>query len=246
MKAKSLAAALILFLMELLIALMPCFSGHRLEAQAEQTAERFYENLSESKNEASPSFTESKDGDFPYPELFRAAQAYNEELYRNRQAGFTSISAYQEPSLCLSDYGIEDGVFGTVCIPKLGVTLPIYLGASEENMAKGAAHLSQTSLPIGGENTNCVLAGHCGLNGADYFRYLSTLTEDDEVILTTLWSEDHYRVSGVAVIAPDDIASVMIQPGRELLTLLTCHPYASGGKYRFIAICEKEISEVVP
>jgi len=148
--------------------------------------------------------------------------------------------------LCLSDYGIDDEVFGAVCIPKLGVVLPIYLGASEENMAKGAAHLSQTSLPIGGENTNCVLAGHCGFNGADYFRYLSTLTEDDEVILTTLWSEDHYRVSGVAVIAPDDIASVMIQPGRELLTLLTCHPYASGGKYRFLAICEKENAEVDP
>ena len=246
MKVKSLVAALILFLLGLLIALVPCFSGHRLVSQAEQTAERFNETISESKNEGSPSFTESKDGDFPYPELFRTAQEYNEELYRNRQAGFISISAYQEPSVCLSDYGIDDGVFGTVCIPKLGVTLPIYLGASEENMAKGAAHLSQTSLPIGGENTNCVLAGHCGFNGADYFRYLSTLTEDDEVILTTLWSEDHYRVSGVAVIAPDDIASVKIQPGRELLTLLTCHPYASGGKYRFLAICEKEIAEVVP
>ena len=246
MKTKSLAVALILFLLGLLIILIPSFSGHRLESQAEQAAERFNETVLENKNEESPSFTELEDGDLPYPELFRAAQAYNEELYHNRQAGFTSISAYQEPSLCLSDYGIDDGVFGTVYIPKLGVTLPIYLGASEENMAKGAAHLSQTSLPIGGENTNCVLAGHCGFNGADYFRYLSTLTEDDEVILTTLWSEDHYRVSGVAVIAPDDIASVKIQPGRELLTLLTCHPYASGGKYRFIAICEKEISEVIP
>ena len=111
-------------------------------------------------------------------------------------------------------------------------------------MAKGAAHLSQTSLPIGGENTNCVLAGHCGFNSADYFHYLSTLTEGDGVILTTLWGEDHCRVSGVAVIAPDDITSVMIQPGRELLTLLSCHPYASGGKCRFIAICEKKIAEV--
>ena len=112
-------------------------------------------------------------------------------------------------------------------------------------MTKGAAHLSQTSLPIGGEKTNCILAGHCGFNGADYFRHLSTLTEGDEVILTTFGGEEHYRVSDVAVIAPDDIASVMIQPGRELLTLLTCHPYASGGKCRFLAICEKEIAEVV-
>ena len=87
---------------------------------------------------------------------------------------------------------------------------------------------------------------HFLMEGKLLMEHLSTLTEGDEVILTTLWGEDHYRVSGFAVIVPDDIASVMIQPGRELLTLLTCHPYASGGKYRFIAICEKELSEVVP
>ena len=129
MKAKSLGAALILFILGLSIALIPSFSGHRLEAQAEQAAERFNETVSESKSEESSSFTESEDGDFPYPELFQAAQEYNEELHRNRQAGFTSISAYQEPSLCLSDYGIDDEAFGTICIPKLDITLPIYLGA---------------------------------------------------------------------------------------------------------------------
>ena len=86
MKVKSLVTAPILFLLGLLIALVPCFSGHRLEVQAEQAAERFNETVSESKKEESPPFTESEDGDFPCPELFRAAQAYNEELYRNRQA----------------------------------------------------------------------------------------------------------------------------------------------------------------
>lgn len=78
------------------------------------------------------------------------------------------------------------------------------------------------------------------MEGELLMEHLSTLTEGDEVILTTLWGEDLYRVSGVAVIAPDDITSVMIQLGRELLTLLSCHPYASGGKYRFLAICEKK------
>ena len=99
MKTKSHAVALILFLLGLLIILIPSFSGHRLESQAEQAAERFNETVLENKNEESPSFTELEDGDLPYPELFRAAQEYNEELYHNRQAGFTSISAYQKPSL---------------------------------------------------------------------------------------------------------------------------------------------------
>ena len=58
MKAKSLMAVLALFLLGLLIALVPRFSGHRLESQAEQTAERFNETVLESKNEESPSFTE--------------------------------------------------------------------------------------------------------------------------------------------------------------------------------------------
>ena len=55
---------------------------------------------------------------------------------------------------------------------------------------------------------------HFLMEGKLLMEHLSTLTEGDEVILTTLWGEDHYRVSGVAVIAPDDIASVMIQPGK--------------------------------
>ena len=63
---------------------------------------------------------------------------------------------------------------------------------------------------------------HCAGEGFDHFlmegkllmEHLSTLTEDDEMILMALWGEDHYCVSGVGVIAPDDIASVMIQPGK--------------------------------
>ena len=91
MKTKVFTAALILFLLGLLVALIPSFSGHRLESQVEQTAERFNESIPQNENEKSPSFTESEDGDLPYPELFRAAQEYNEKLYRNRQTGFTSI-----------------------------------------------------------------------------------------------------------------------------------------------------------
>ena len=109
-------------------------------------------------------------------------------------------------------------------------------------MALGAAQLSQTSFPIGGENTNCVIAGHCGFDGADYFRYLCTMEPGDEVLLTTLWGEEHYFVSETEIIAQDDIDAILVQPGRELLTLLTCHPYASGGQYRFLVFCERNIT----
>lgn len=41
------------------------------------------------------------------------------------------------------------------------------------------------------------------------------------------------------IIQPNDIDAIKIQPGRDLITLLTCHPYASGGKQRFLVICER-------
>ena len=61
----------------------------------------------------------------------------------------------------------------------------------------------------------------------------------DEVRITNLWETLVYRVSEVKVIDPDDIDEILIQPGRELLTLVTCHPYASGGLYRYVVYCER-------
>ena len=70
---------------------------------------------------------------------------------------------------------MQDETFGIIYIPKLEVTLPIYLGANDENMANGAAVLGQTSVPIGGVNTNAVIAGHRGWNGYPYFLNLDEL-----------------------------------------------------------------------
>ena len=53
--------------------------------------------------------------------------------------------------------------------------LPIYLGANSSNMSYGAAHMSATSLPIGGKNTNAVLAGHTGYIGRIFFDNLRNL-----------------------------------------------------------------------
>lgn len=106
--------------------------------------------------------------------------------------------------------------------------MPIYLGATEQHMANGAAHLSQTSLPIGGENTNCVIAGHRGYNGASYFRYIDKLNVGDLVSVTNLWETLTYRVCEIKIIDPHDVTEILIQPRRELLTLLTCHPTLPG------------------
>lgn len=46
------------------------------------------------------------------------------------------------------------------------------------------------------------------------------------------------------IIEPYEVEQIKIQEGRELLTLLTCHPYASGGRYRYLVICERSYEAV--
>ena len=100
------------------------------------------------------------------PELWADMVRYNETIYTQGQTGLSCAYDYQKPSFHLKDYGLADEVFGVISIPAMELEMPIFLGATEQHMAEGAAHLSQTSLPIGGTNTNSVIAGHRGYGGA--------------------------------------------------------------------------------
>lgn len=172
--------------------------------------------------------------------LWEAMTAYNETIFAEGQAELSNNASYQTPSFCLKDYGLEDEKFGVISIPKLELEMPLYLGANYDNMAAGAAVLSQTSIPIGGANTNAVIAGHRGWGGASYFRYVTDLSVGDEVIITNLWETLTYKVVETKIIDPHEFAEILIQPNKDMITLLTCHPYASGGKQRYLIYCERE------
>ena len=174
-----------------------------------------------------------------YPELWQQMKAYNEAIFRESQEGLSGKTAYETPSFTLADYGLDSEVFAVLSIPALGLTMPVYLGATRQHMADGAAVMGQTSLPLGGGNTNCVIAGHRGWNGAAYFLYLPQLKKGDIVTITNLWETLTYEVVETKIIAPNDVEAIHIQPNRELVTLLTCHPPASGGKQRYLVVCER-------
>ena len=174
-----------------------------------------------------------------YTDLWADIVSYNETIYAQGQSGLSCEYDYQKPSFFLREYGLEDETFGVISIPAMDLEMPIFLGATDSHMAEGAAHLSQTSLPIGGENTNCVIAGHRGYGGASYFRYIEKLRIGDSVTITNLWEALEYRVVQIKIIYPYEVEEILIQENRDLLTLLTCHPYASGGKQRYLVICER-------
>ena len=61
----------------------------------------------------------------------------------------------------------------------------------------------------------------------------------DEVTITNLWGTLTYKVTGIQIISPNDVNAILIRPGKDMITLLTCHPPNSGGKYRYLVFCER-------
>ena len=180
------------FLIGLSLCLYPIVNGAILDISAEKEANTFLEHL---KDHAPPNddalnlLPTPSEPTRSHAELWNAVTAYNQQIWQEKQSGLSDPWAYEQPSFQLDRYGIEDGIFATISIPRLELTLPLYLGATNEHMASGAVHLSQTSLPVGGNNTNCVIAGHRGWKGAKYFRDIVALVPGDEVIVTNLWEE---------------------------------------------------------
>ena len=224
MRKTSLVLAVLLAVAGICVMLWPVFTGHRLQADTDAAVQSF---LEEQKPEQQ------------CPELLAALQEYNRQLYTKKQCNLTDLEACEEPAADLIAYGIEDEIIGVLEIPAMELTMPIYLGASDDHLAAGAAVLGNTSAPIGGNSTNCVIAGHRGWRGADYFRHIDRLQVGDTVKLTNLWEILTYTVTDIEIIQAHEVDKIKIQQSRDLLTLLTCHPYASGGRQRFVVYCER-------
>ena len=233
---------ILLFLLGVAIFFYPYINGMVVNSTLKWEAQQFVDRITNPIEEVDETMEEepiSTTPEQPYASLREAMEVYNRTIWEEKQEGLCDPWSYQQPSFVLEEYGLADEVFGVISIPKLDLELPLFLGASEEHLSDGAAVLSQTSMPIGGSNTNCVIAGHRGWYGASYFLHIDQLQPGDEIIITNLWESLHYTVAETKTIKPNDVEAIHIQENRELLTLLTCHPPASGGKERLLVFCER-------
>ena len=225
------------------VAVKPVIDGVEKSIEVKQAVEEYRETIAEIREEAESGETDEKTEEpqevIPYAQLHDDIQTYNRELYLFKQNKLDCKSAYEQSQFTLTDYGLPDETFGVISIPKMDLEMPLFLGASEANMAAGAAVLSQTSIPLGGVNSNAVIAGHRGYSGYPYFKEIELLEPGDEVIITNIWGTLTYVVTEIKIINPNDVNAILIQRGKDMITLLTCHPYASGGKYRYLVFCER-------
>ena len=168
--------------------------------------------------------------------LLEEMRDYNSRIYQEHQTSLKDAWSFEENIFDLQSLGIQDDMAGYITIEAMDLQLPLYIGATEENMQKGAAVLGQTSMPVGGENTNCVIAAHRGYRGVPMFREIERLQPGDLVQVTNFWGTINYRVVKSIVVNPDEIEAIKIMEGQDLVTLVSCHPYKEN-YLRYIVYC---------
>ena len=161
--------------------------------------------------------------DAQYEELWDAARDYNQSLL-HRPNDFILSDEQQEIYKSLLDIG-GNGIMGYIEIPTIDVMLPIYHGTKESVLQIAVGHLDWTSLPVGGAGSHCVLSGHRGLPSARLFTDLDKLKVGDVFMLHVLNEILTYEIDQILIVEPQDTDPLLIEPGKDLCTMITCTPY---------------------
>lgn len=204
-----------LFLIGLLILLYPTISNF------------YYKSLS---GEAIDDFTQGKAAlnQEEIEERLGLARAYNDSLIDSTGAEISDPYSEEERAAGRAEYArmLEiNEKMGYLRIPKMTEELPVYAGTVEEVLQKGVGHLEGTSLPVGGNNTHSVLTAHRGLPDKKLFRELDKLQVGDRFYFHNIGETLAYQVDHVEIIEPTDFEKLLVAPGHDYMTLLTCHPY---------------------
>ena len=197
------------FLVGICILLYPAFSDY-WNSKTQSRAITDYESVLED--------LEPED----YTAIFEKAYAYNKELYGTDfpLRDYKQVSGYYD-TLRITD----NDMIGYLKIDRIGVELPIYHGTSDKVLSKGVGHLEGSSLPVGGENTHCVMSAHRGLPSAKLFTDLDRVEKGDTFQIIVLDQVLTYQVDFIKVIEPTDISDLQIIEGGDYCTLFTCTPY---------------------
>ncbi|VEJ34491.1 Sortase (surface protein transpeptidase) [Aedoeadaptatus ivorii] len=201
----------LLFLLGFLIMLYPVVSNFYYQMQAMEEIAAFNQGISRL----------SEQEIFERMEL---ARAYNRTLDPSRLADpYTDIE--KEGIAAYARMLEVEEKLGHVEIPAIKVDLPIYAGTSQSVLERGAGHLEGTSLPIGGDSTHTVITAHRGLPKAKMFRNLNKVKKGDIFYIHNIETVLAYQVDHVEVVEPWDFKPILVEPGQDYATLLTCTPY---------------------
>jgi len=145
---------------------------------------------------------------------------YNKRIYETGQGNLPDPFAYTQDNFSLSYFGFNENMIGFITIPSIDIELPIYMGASRENLRRGLTHLTQTSLPVGGVNTNAVIAGHMNQGRDNFLSDISKIVIGDEIRITNFHETLVYYVIDIVNASYHPSDALKIRSGEDLITLM--------------------------
>lgn len=112
---------------------------------------------------------------------------------------------------------------GTIEMPKIGVSKPLFEGVSLTVLDHGPGHWPGTAMP--GHVGNVVIGGHRTSHDKP-FRNIDQLAIGDDVVFTTAEGSFTYKVTSTEIVTPDAIR-IIDQTSAFTATLFACHPVGS-------------------
>lgn len=194
-------------------------------------AAQWQEQLNQSRANAELADAVTTAGPYAQDELRAEAEAYNAALFTGRVA----VGDEQYDGTMLLD-GTD--VIARLRVPSIDLDQPVRHTMEESALLAGVGHGEGSSLPVGGESTHAVLGGHRGLAEAVGFTHLPAVKVGDNVYVESLGKTMTYRVVKTEVLEPDAAAVHPIEPGRDLVTLITCTPMGVNS-HRWVATAER-------
>lgn len=152
-----------------------------------------------------------------------AIRQYNEQLGKAVLTEEENDSKAAAGRVELIDAG---EILGYLTIPVIDLNLPVYYGTSASVLEKGVGYMEETSFPLGGESTHCVLTGHRGLPSAELFTHMDKVAKGDQFYIHILDEILAYEVDQIKVVEPELTDDLEIIPGKDYTTLVTCTPYS--------------------
>ena len=132
---------------------------------------------------------------------------------------------------------------GVLTIRKLGLQVPIFNGADDHTLDRGAGRIKGMARP--GEDGNFGISAHRD----SFFRGLKDIAPGDDVLVQTAHGVDRYVVSRIDIVPKEDVSVLHVDDGK-MLTLVTCYPFYHVGHApeRYIVtalpLAEPELPEV--
>jgi sortase A len=124
-------------------------------------------------------------------------------------------------------------------IPSIQLEVPVYAGASELNLNRGAAHIEGTSTRA--RSGNIGIAGHRD----GFFRGLKHIRIGADIYLEVAQESIRYRVVDLSIVMPSDMYP-LAPTEVPSITLVTCYPFYFVGSAPKRYIVRAELIEPIP